>query len=1306
MRWGQLNRRVAAYITVCGLGASVALVPQAAVSTAGYRAVPVAALSPPEGTIPDLAALGWQPVFDENFDGTALDQSVWTVLQDDTHPVDGVHTRDTVGLDGAGHLKLSSYSDANGQDHVSSLFTGGIGDSTPTPGGFEAAYGYVEASINFPDGPASSSTFWTMSANGTDMPLGDPAASGPEIDIVEHANLPATGLWSGDFNADGRCDWPATATLPCKETFLAGGHWNGVEEDHVAMHEISVENPNPSVSLQGNYHRYGVLWTPEEYRYFVDGIEVKRTAAGQSYGLEYLVLQTYILDAASAEFGPLGSPANDVTYVDYVKVWQRPISEVPDQSTPADSTLSLPFTVQDYNYGSAERTEPGSVNVRAMSWTPDLVPNGPEGLAVSGNGPADPDGAGPLEATDGSFADGGFEGSGSWGLSGGATVSSGNKHTGDRALSLTQGGGRAAQTITDLRPSTTYLVGAHYDLGLGFDDLNANGRIDGSEGFTETGDGSARFDWGVSDVDTAQPGVQEVRTQYERNGWDEQAHEPWWERQSWPHEYVKFTTGPTTTSVELFFDNTAYVGKVQDSDVAIDSVSVRPVVNPQRTVAVRPVAGRTGDAWISLVASDASGREIGSETFRLRVGAGTLGDGSFEAGEAATPWVMSPTADVVVPQPFRGDHQLRLGATGNDTVTQHVTGLAAGTRYRLETTAQVARAGGGFGVYVQHHDGANGLVGMPVRSTTSETAAVEFITGPATTTADVLLADWNTGDGASLVEDVTLRQCATVDSCAEVATTQPEGGLPDLAAVGTQRGVSGVPLNIGANLPEGATLTGVTSTNPVLIPDLNIAVTGAGRRQAFTVTPVQDRTGAANIRVAYTGAAGSPVDIPVVVSAAALLQPGFEKGANGWGLSGTAAVDATGPHGGAQALRLDGAGAAVQRVAGLPHLTRFVLGAWVDGTADVTLRTVPVDDGEQSETLASAQLSGSGWTEQDLAFTTFQCTDCMPEDWRPVEVVISDADPGDGVPVRVDDLSLVHTPGLARIRDLSIHSGSTDWDWTSRRLLLVGRVGENAMWDDAVRSVTTADVAGFGTGVVPVANLRGPYLPDDGWPFRWGIEAKAGDRTGRSDVTVTLTDPATGNQRSETYAVTVNAGDNFDNGDFERSTLGAINTGWTRAWFNDSHDIVKAQAWQYLGQHNTHWPYVGPRDDGRVLRLSSGAAKHSITGLTPGTEYRVRLRAKGSGSTVEVRSGDAIVEAPVLGAADIAPPNGDNVWRDYTFTFTTAASGEGSTSVVLFMKDADLAGAAVPGSTWPCAQYMAGETCFDDVGVFEVADVG
>jgi hypothetical protein len=118
------------------------------------------------------------------------------------------------------------------------------------------------------------------------------------------------------------------------------------------------------------------------------------------------------------------------------------------------------------------------------------------------------------------------------------------------------------------------------------------------------------------------------------------------------------------------------------------------------------------------------------------------------------------------------------------------------------------------------------------------------------------------------------------------------------------------------------------------------------------------------------------------------------------------------------------------------------------------------------------------------------------------------------------------------------------------------------------------------------------------------------------------------------------------------------------------------------------------------LRISGGAVRHLVTGLAPGTSYTVKLRAKGDGSSVDVRTQESLA-APSLGSVAIAPPDGENVWRDYQLTFTTNPEGEGSTSVALYLVDASPG----PRSSRPCALFAGGETCFDDIGIFRTGDL-
>jgi hypothetical protein len=1264
-------------------------------------------------------------VFSDDFNGSAVDETVWDLWERDYF---GPQVRSAVAV-GGGNLTITTYTDpADGLTKSGSLSTGWTGSDWPQASdGFRAAYGYIEARIKVGDkAPAgdphkvgTNNSFWLMSDNGnSSMPFGDVAADGPEIDIMEHGNGPNS---VGDFDSDGKCDWNGEMNalgVPCNEILSDGAHWDGFDEDHKSFHETPVKNPT-ATPLANNFHEYGLLWTPNEYRFYVDGKETSRSAVGMAFNPAHMILST---GPGEGNYGPLGDSANDHMVVDYVKVWQRPVSDVPDQSTPVNTPLTVPFTVQDYTFNDPTKPDPGTVVVSAASSNTTLVPT--TGVAVAGNGPSDPDGAGPLEATDGSFANGDLESTSSWTLTGGAnaTISSTKHYTGSNSLKLLAGGGKATQTITNLRPNTTYVIDANYELDLEYTDTNSNGRVDAGETFTDVNDTRAKLKWGVQDVDSALAGDQTVATMVTRDGAGEQAKAAWWKREPWQQEMMKFTTGPTTTSVTFFADNTPFVGNADDSNGYFDSVVIRPLVPANRAVTIRPADGKVGTSTITLTAKNAAGTTIDSDTFVVTVGAGNLRDGAFEAGATTTPWTLLAGTKVTVADVFKQDRQLVFATVSADTATQTITGLTANTRYKLDFTGRTTSGSSGIAASVGNYNGSSS-VSTTITSATSTTQSVEFVTDASHTSADLVLLDWNPGDGKSWAEKVNLSKCTTTGSCAALVTDFGAAPAPPALSTNPQSTVSGTPIAIPVALPSGATLTGVTSTNEVLVPNPNVSVITSGTNslhKVITASSLPDRTGLTKLRVAYTGAAGSPVDIPLTVSDANMLQPGFEKGTVGWALTGTASVITTGQRSGTGALQINGAGDATQVVAGLPHGTEYEIGGWVNGTVTVTLKTVPVDPNgtEQEETLATATWTGGGggFTENKTAFQTLLFSDSGYENWRPVKVVISNTAGQNG---KIDDLYLVHRPVIRRIRDLSLHSGHTVPDWNTHRDVVWGRAAENAMWDTSAFTFTSTDIAGFGTGVVPVSSLSPLEAFDQAWPFQSMLKAKAaGGKTGRSLITVKLTDPATGNFTTRTYNITVNAGTNFSNGDFERSSLGGANTQWQGSWLNDSNSVTAKQAWRYLGEHNSGWTYVGPRDDNKVLRISSGAVRFDagkdgtgadlpdlITGLTPSTTYKVKFRAKGSGSTVSVKATNDIVFGTVLGSRAITPPDSTNVWRDYEFTFTTNASGDGSTSVALFVVDADTSGGAVAPSSRPCAQFATGESCLDDLGVFKSTDV-
>ncbi len=230
-----------------------------------------------KGFLPPLpAGKEWRLIWQDEFDGTRLDESKWNRLGDSKRR-DGFWVKDDAYLSGKGTLLLRTKKDGD-------RYTCG---AVNTQGKFEHAFGYYVARCRMPRQPGHWPAFWMMSAGVNKV--GDEGRDGTEIDIVE---IP----WR-----DG------------KVTFNL--HWDGYGKDHKSA------GANTTIpALTEGFHDYALLWTPAEYVIYVDGKEVWRTkAGGVSQAPEYLKLTeeigTWGGDIAKAELP-------DFFEVDYVRVYE------------------------------------------------------------------------------------------------------------------------------------------------------------------------------------------------------------------------------------------------------------------------------------------------------------------------------------------------------------------------------------------------------------------------------------------------------------------------------------------------------------------------------------------------------------------------------------------------------------------------------------------------------------------------------------------------------------------------------------------------------------------------------------------------------------------------------------------------------------------------------------------------------------------------------------------------------------------------------------------------------------------------
>ncbi len=189
----------------------------------------------PEFFPPVPADKQYKLVWNDEFDGNKLDETKWDIPEGPRR--DGFWRRDAVRLDGKGNLAIDAFMDGD-------KFIDGC---VRTRGKFEHAYGYYVARVKLQTQPGHWSAFWLY--NASESNIGNGGTDGAEIDIYEKPWL--------DFKVNHAV------------------HWDGYGPEHK-----QVSNASFTPGIMRGFHTYALLWTPEEYKFYIDGIMVWKTDGG------------------------------------------------------------------------------------------------------------------------------------------------------------------------------------------------------------------------------------------------------------------------------------------------------------------------------------------------------------------------------------------------------------------------------------------------------------------------------------------------------------------------------------------------------------------------------------------------------------------------------------------------------------------------------------------------------------------------------------------------------------------------------------------------------------------------------------------------------------------------------------------------------------------------------------------------------------------------------------------------------------------------------------------------------------------
>lgn len=288
-------------------------------------------------SVPVLNQDGWYLVFEDNFNGNALNENIifgekytgnreiWTTSphairwasNDDSKPEQACWwCPEMVEVKDSNAVIHSRYEDnhiCNGDCPKQGRFTSGIetrlitGDNNDNKGTadtmlFDQAFGYFECRVKLPKSQGLWSAFWLQSSNM--RKVGNDGEDGTEIDVYESAFLNSKSsrmghalLWDG-YGKDGRV------------------------ADYIG--ELEQE-------LYDGYHTFALKWTPDYYVYYIDGKATWATDEGGVSKVKEFLRLTVEIDAGDG-WGPHGQKIgqfshnnedNDDFLIDYVKVWQN-----------------------------------------------------------------------------------------------------------------------------------------------------------------------------------------------------------------------------------------------------------------------------------------------------------------------------------------------------------------------------------------------------------------------------------------------------------------------------------------------------------------------------------------------------------------------------------------------------------------------------------------------------------------------------------------------------------------------------------------------------------------------------------------------------------------------------------------------------------------------------------------------------------------------------------------------------------------------------------------------------------------------
>ena len=222
-------------------------------------------------------------IWSDEFNGNELDNTKWSACPEWHRQGGSYWSEDNSWLNGNGQLKLKV------TERNDSVFCGAI----RTHKKYNQKYGYFEVKCRVPQIHGGWAAFWLMPYGNKVGNLGN---DGTEMDVFESING-----WNGKVNQ--------------------ALHWDGYGLEHQKESQ-SITNWG---LYDGQYHIFGMMWTPTEYVFYIDNIETWRTSAGGISDVEQYMKLTMEVSNATWPGDWKNQKTKPITWtIDYVRTYQLP----------------------------------------------------------------------------------------------------------------------------------------------------------------------------------------------------------------------------------------------------------------------------------------------------------------------------------------------------------------------------------------------------------------------------------------------------------------------------------------------------------------------------------------------------------------------------------------------------------------------------------------------------------------------------------------------------------------------------------------------------------------------------------------------------------------------------------------------------------------------------------------------------------------------------------------------------------------------------------------------------------------------